>query len=212
MLEIEYKGGNSVILTTKKATAVVDPKVSLLGLKDIPVKGAIELLTEARFGVDGGDAQLVLEGPGEYGVANFDIRGIAAQRHLDAPDAPKISTMYRVEVEGFRVGIVGNIYETLSDDQMEALGLVDILILPVGGSGYTLDPVAATTLIRSIEPKAVIPVHYAETGVTYEVPQLELDEFIKSLGAPVENVGSKYKVKTPGSLPDALTIVKIDRS
>ena len=211
MVEIEYKGGNALTIATKKATVVVDPKASLNGLKDLSVKDAIEVLTEARFGTGTDDAKLVLEGPGEYGVANFDIKGIAAQRHLDPETAPKISTMYRIEANGVRIALIGNIYEKLTDDQMEDLGVVDIIIIPVGGSGYTLDPTAAAAIVRSIEPKVVIPVHYAENGITYEVPQLALDDFTKLFEVPVEEV-SKYKLKAASALPAALTIVKITRS
>ncbi|UTX51264.1 MBL fold metallo-hydrolase [Candidatus Saccharibacteria bacterium TM7i] len=217
MVEIEYKGGNSVVISTKKASIVADPKASLVGLKDVSVKGSVELLTEARFGMSSGagvgvdGATLVIEGPGEYGVADFDIKGIAAQRHLDAETEPKIGTMYRIEVDGVRIALFGNIYEKLTDDQLEEIGVVDVVIIPVGGSGYTLDPTAAATLVRSIDPKVVIPVHYAEAGLKYEVPQLELDEFTKNLGVDVEET-SKYKLKTAGALPASLTVVKVTRS
>ena len=211
MVEIEYKGANSVVISTKKASAVVDPKVSLAGLKDVSVKGAIELLTEARFGTETGEAKLTLEGPGEYGIADFDVKGVAAQRHLDPETAPKVSTMYRIEADDVRIALIGNVYEKLSEDQLEQLGVVDVVIIPVGGGGYTLDPVAASSIVRNIDPKVVIPVHYAENGIQYEVPQLELDEFVKNLGVPVEET-AKYKLKTAGALPATLTIVKVTRS
>ena len=68
MFEIEYKGANSVVISTKKSTLVVDPKLSLVGLKDISTKDAVELATEARFALNGENARLNIEGPGEYGV------------------------------------------------------------------------------------------------------------------------------------------------
>ena len=49
MFDIEYKGGNTVVITTKKATLVVDPKQSVVGLKDLSVKEGIQLATEERF-------------------------------------------------------------------------------------------------------------------------------------------------------------------
>lgn len=212
MFEIEYKGGNGVVLATKKATIVADPKTSLVGLKDQNVKDAIELATEARMALTSGDAKLVIEGPGEYGIADFDIRGVAAQRHLDAETDPKASTMYRIDTGEVRIALIGNIYEKLSEEQLEDLGVIDIVILPVGGGGYTLDPEGASTVVRAIDPKVVIPVHYAEAGLKYEVPQLEVDEFVKVLGAPVEDVTGKYKIKNAGALPQTLTIMKLARS
>ncbi|HJM04375.1 MAG TPA: MBL fold metallo-hydrolase [Candidatus Saccharimonadaceae bacterium] len=211
MFEIEYKGANGVVLSTKKATIYADPKLSIVGLKDLSTKGQIEVATEARFALNNPDAKLNIEGPGEYGVANFDIKGIAAQRHLDAETEPKVSTIYRIVAHDIRVGLLGNIHEKLSDDQIEELGIIDVLIIPVGGNGYTLDPTAAAGLTRKIDPKVVIPVHYADTAVKYEVPQDSVDVFIKELGVQVEEV-AKYKLKQASALPEALTIVKLARS
>jgi len=211
MFEIEYKGGNGVVISTKKATIVVDPKLSLIGLKDLNVKDSIELATEARFAINSEDAKLVVEGPGEYGIADFDIHGVAAQRHLDAETDPKASTMYRIETTEIRAALLGNIYEKLHEDQLEELGIVDIVIIPVGGNGYTLDPEGAASLVRSIEPRAVVPIHYNDSAIKYEVPQAELDDFIKALGAPVEEV-AKFKLKNAAALPPTLTVIKIARS
>jgi hypothetical protein len=210
MFDIEYKGGNTVIISNKQATIVMDPKLSVVGLKDIVVKDDVEMATEARFAISSQDAKLCVEGPGEYGVANFDIRGVAAQRHLDSEG--KLSTMYRIELGEVRIAVVGNIYEKLTDDQLEALGLIDILIIPVGGAGYTLDATGAANLVRKIDPKVVIPVHYADKALTYEVPQDELSTFVTELGAPVETVTGKYKVKSAVSLPAQLTVVELVRS
>lgn len=212
MFEIEYKGANGVVLSTKKASIVADPKLSVAGLKDLSVKDAIELATEERFALNNADAKLVIEGPGEYGIADFDIRGVAAQRHLDAATDPKKATMYRIETSEFSVALIGNIYEKLSEDQLESLGVVDVAILPVGGGGYTLDPEGAAALVRAIDPKIVVPVHYNDDAIKYEVPQAELEEFTKALAAPVEDAGSKLKLKNSAALPPTLTIYTIARS
>lgn len=211
MFEVEYKGANCVVVSTKKASIVVDPKLSLVGLKDASVKDAIELATEARFAINSDDAKLVIEGPGEYGIADFDIKGVAAQRHLDTENDPKLSTMYRIEAGDIRAAVIGNIYEKLSEDQLEQIGIVDVLVLPVGGSGYTLDATGAAALVRQIDPKVVIPVHYADPAISYEVPQSELEVFTAELGAPVEEA-PKLKLKNTSALPATLTVIKLARS
>ena len=213
MFEIEYKGGNAVIITTKKSKLVIDPKISLIGLKDLAVKDAIELATEERFVVTDGEARITIDSPGEYGIGGFDIRGIAAQRHIDEEKEPFASTMYRVEVGDTRIGVVGNIFGKLSDDQLEELGILDILIIPVGGNGYTLDATDAVKLVRKIDPKIVIPVHYADSGLKYEVPQDDIKTFISELGAAVE-IMPKYKQKQSSiasSVPSVMSIVQLER-
>jgi L-ascorbate metabolism protein UlaG (beta-lactamase superfamily) len=211
MFDIEYKGGNTVVIATKKTTLVTDPKLSLVGLKDASVKDALELGTEARFMVNDPAARLSLEGPGEYEVGDFSVSGVAAQRHLDADDTEKQATIYRIEVGDVRIALLGNVIGKLSEDQLEALGVTDILILPVGGAGYTLDATSAATITRQVEPKVVIPVHYADSALKYEVPQDSVEVFTKELGAPVEQV-SKYKLKSSVGLPEALTVVVVERS
>ncbi len=211
MFDIEYKGGNTVVITTKKATLVVDPKQSLVGLKDLVVNNAVELATEERFALNSASARLCLEGPGDYGVADFSIRGTAACRHIDTEKDEPLATIYRIEAGDVRIALLGNIADKLSEDQLEALGVVDIVILPVGGGGYTLDATAAAGLVRRIDPKVVIPVHYADKALSYEVPQDELSTFVAEVGAPLETV-AKFKVKSVMALPPVLTVVEITRS
>jgi L-ascorbate metabolism protein UlaG (beta-lactamase superfamily) len=210
MFDIEYKGGNAVVITTKKTTVVADPKLSNLGLKDVSAKGAVEVATEERLIVRDGEL-LLIEGPGEYEVGDFSLRGVSAIRHIDVTHDDKMATIYRLEVGDTRIALIGNIAPKLSEEQLEALGVIDIVILPVGGGGLTLDATSAASLVRQIEPKVVIPTHYADPALTYEMSQDTLEVFIKELGAPVETV-AKYKVKATTSLPAVLTTVEVTRS
>ena len=211
MFDIEYKGANAVVITTKKSTAVIDPNLSIVGGKDVPVKDAVEIATEDRFAVPSQSEQLLIQGPGEYEVDDFSIRGIAAQRHIDTPQDEKKTTVYRIEVGDIRIAILGNIAPKLTEDQQEAIGVIDILVLPVGGGGYTLDATSAATIVRQLEPKVVIPTHYADDALKYEVPQDSVDVFTKELGASVESL-SKMKVKSATSLPEALTVFQLTKS
>ncbi len=211
MFDIEYKGGNTVIISTKKSTLVIDPKRSLIGLKDIVVSGAIQLATEERFVVASESFQLLLEGPGEYEVSEFSIKGVAATRHIDMASDNLAATVYRVEVGSVRIAVIGNIASKLSEAQLEELGVIDVIIIPVGGGGYTLDATSAAAVIRQVDPKVVIPVHYADDALSYEVAQDSLETFTKELGAPIEET-VKYKVKSISSIPQVLSTVVIARS
>lgn len=209
-MDIEYKGGNCVTVTVKKNVLAFDPKNSELGLKDQGGQAAVQLVTQSQFAAPHGDDTVVIDGPGEYEVANMSIRGVAARAHMDGPDDPKKATMYSVVTEDISIAAVGHVHPDLSEEQLEQIGVVDVLIVPVGGNGYTLDATGAVELVRKIGPKAVIPTHYADSAVTYPIPQAELELFIKELGAPVEEV-SKLKLKT-GALGDALTVYKVTRT
>lgn len=209
MFDIEYKGGNTVVIATKKSKLIVDPKQSLVGLKDIDPKGAVALATEPRFEVRSKDAVLNIDSPGEYEVGDFSIRGIPAQRHLDS--AGFAATIYRIEVGEVRIALLGNIDPKLNEEQLESIGVVDMVIIPVGGGGYTLDATSAAHIVRQIDAKVIVPVHYADSALKYEVPQDELAVFEKELGGAVESV-DKLKVKAASSLPLVSTIYKLARS
>lgn len=211
MFEIEYKGANCIVIGTKKTKLIFDPKLSLVGLKDISTNDLVEIATEERFDTKNSNTIISINCPGEFGVSDFDIKGIPARRHIDSDKEPLMSTIYRIEVGDARICVVGNISEKLSESQLENLGVIDILVVPVGGGGYTLDPTGAANVIKSIDPRVVIPVHYADSSIKYEVPQAELSEFITELGAPVETV-SKYTSKQFLSAPESLSVVEITRS
>lgn len=212
MLEIEYKGGNSVSLTTKDTQLWVDANVAFLGLKIGKSNNAVYLATEKRFLPDLDSEQLQLEGPGEYEVGPFAIKGIAAQRHIDTESETKQSAVYHIDVGDVRIGIVGNVAAPLNEEQLETIGVVDILILPVGGNGYTLDAKSAATLVSQVEPKIALPIHYADSAIHYEVPQDSVEDFVTELGAPVERVDSKLKIKSASVIPSVLTTVVVSRS
>ncbi len=209
-MDLEYKGANCVIISSKKDTFVTDPKLSDNGLKDQGSQAVAQLLTQNVFAAKAEEDTLVIDGPGEYEVSNCSIRGIAARRHSELSEDAHNATIYRLDLEGISVAVLGHIAPILSDEQLEELGVVDVLVVPVGGNGYTLDAKSAVNLVRKIEPKVVIPTHYAEGGITYEVPQQPVDDFIKELGVASEEA-PKLKLKA-GMLPLTLTVYKLDLS
>lgn len=206
-MEFEYKGGNCVVMSSKQATIVVDGKLSLLGLKDYTVKDEIEVATQPEFAT--GECRVSIDMPGEYEVSNVSVTGVPATRLLDYDESKK-ATIYRLAFADVTVAILGHIAMPLSDEQLEAINVVDVLIVPVGGNGYTLDARLAVEAVRKIDPKVVIPTHYADQQVKYEVPQDELELFIKELGAAHETT-AKWKVKN-GAMPEMLTIMELTRS
>ena len=212
MFDIEYKGANAVVFTTKRIRIVFDPNLAIVGVKNVSVKDSVEIVTEERFAVADPAPRLLFDGPGEYEVGDVAISGIAARRHIDTDADEKKSTIYKISVGDVRGVVVGNIQPKLSDDQLEYIGVVDFAIIPVGGSGYTLDAVSASSMVRQLDPKVVIPVHYADSSINYEVPQAGVEDFMKELNANVVEAGLKWRLKKPADLPDSLTVVQISKT
>lgn len=212
MFDIEYKGGNCVVITTKKTTLVFDPKLSVVGLKDISIPNSVELATEDRLATNGNQAKLHIQSAGEYGVGDCDIKAIAAVRKIDSDESIKNSMIYTVSVADNKVAILGNINDNLTDEQLESIGVIDILITPVGGNGLTLDSHAAARLTKKIDTKVVIPIHYDDPKLKYEVPQDSLDSFVEELKVDKEDAIIKYKVKPNMTYPSSLTIIELQKS
>ncbi len=211
MFDIEYKGGNTVIISTKKSSLVTDPKMSVNGEKDIIIKDGVELVTEERFATRNEDYKLTISYPGNYEISDFIIAGYPEKRHIDNDSEGKKSVIYSIDISGVKIGLLGNIGSNISDNQLENLGVLDILILPIGGGGYTLDATSAASIARRSDAKVIIPVHYSDDGINYEVPQSDFSLFAKELGSEVEKT-SKYKVKSAAALPEKMTIVQIERT
>jgi L-ascorbate metabolism protein UlaG (beta-lactamase superfamily) len=207
-MELEYFGANCVKITTKKASLVVDDNLEQLGLKGITKPRDIAVYTSATEGTNPG-AYFTIAAPGEYEVSDVSIQGIAARAHMDQ-EGTKNAVIYRFVIDDVRVAVVGHIYPELSDEQLEALGMIDILFVPIGGNGYTLDGIGALKVIKKIEPKIVIPTHYADSQVKYEVPQTELEEAIKNLGMEVHETHDRFKFKS-GELSEGMKLVVLKR-
>jgi L-ascorbate metabolism protein UlaG (beta-lactamase superfamily) len=120
------------------------------------------------------------------------------------------AVIYTVQADDVKVLILGHVFPKLSEEQIEQIGLVDIAVVPVGGNGYTLDGVGALQIIKQIEPKVVIPVHYADKAIKYEVPQASLADALKGLGMELTETVAKYRFK-PAEASDVTRMVILER-
>ncbi len=206
-MDFEYKGGNCVVITSKQGALVIDGNIANLGAKSAVDDNAVEVATQPEFAT--GHGRITIDMPGEYEVNNISVVGIPAGRLIDF-DGSQAATMYRIVFSDLTVAVLGHVATPLSDEQLESIGMVDVLIVPIGGGGYTLDAHHAVEMVHKIDPKVIIPTHYADSHLSYEVPQEELEPFIKELGAASETV-AKWKVKG-GVVPETQTVIVITRS
>ncbi len=207
-MDIQFYGGNCVALSSKGVRLVVDDTLPELGLKTVTKTDDVALFTGVHTAVKTA-ARLMFDGPGEYEVSGLSIVGIAARAHMD-PEGTKNATMYKIMTDDANYLITGHVYPDFSDAQLEAIGMADVMIVPVGGNGYTLDPTGALQLIKKVEPKIVVPTHYAENGMHYPVDQQSLEQALKNLGMEPKETTAKFRFK-PGEASDATQLVIISR-
>jgi L-ascorbate metabolism protein UlaG (beta-lactamase superfamily) len=206
-MEIQFFGANCVRLSTKKANVTVDDNLVELGQKSVTKKDDVALFTSAHGA--SAEVKLAIDQPGEYEVSDISIQGIAARAHMDE-EPQRSATIFKVVADDIRTVITGHIYPDLSDKQLEQLGRVDVLVIPVGGNGYTLDGVGALKVIKEIEPKIVIPTHYQDKTLKFPVPQAELEDALKGLAMePFETI-AKLKLKA-SDLADTTRLIVLER-
>lgn len=207
-MELQFYGANCLKVTTKKATIVVDDNLAQLGLKTITKDSDIALRTNPGL-IPEHKARFSAETPGEYEIAGVVIHGIAARGHMDK-EGEHNAVIYTLAVDDLRLAVFGHIFPELFENQLEQIGHVDVAVVPVGDSGYTLDGAGALKIIKQVEPKVVILTHYADKQVKYEVPQVELTEALKALSMEPSETVDKYRPKI-AELTDTTRLVVLNR-
>lgn len=193
-MDIQFFGANALTLTTKQARIVIDDNLADLGSKSIAKADDIALFTGAH-GDPSQPAKIVIDQPGEYDVSGISIYGIAARAHMDEA-SKKTATMYKFLTDDLRILVTGHVYPEVSDKLLEQIGMIDVMIVPVGGNGYTLDPVGAMKLIKKIEPKLVVPTHYDAPNLQFPVPQQPLADALRSMAVEPKETVAKLKLKS----------------
>ncbi len=191
-MQIQYFGLSSFKITTKEATVITDPFDKESGLT--PPRGAADILILAEKGnklyssISGISGEpFLINDPGEYDVKGVTVTGIPLKQ-----DEGRYVTVFLIESEGLSVLNLTHIREwNIKHDDLEDLGEIDILILPVG-SNSVMTPKLASQIVHEIEPKIVIPSHYQTSGLA--LPYEKVDDFLKQLGGKNESM-EKLTVK-----------------
>jgi L-ascorbate metabolism protein UlaG (beta-lactamase superfamily) len=209
-MDMQWYGANCVVIGGKQGRVVVDDNLADLGAKSVTKEGDIVLFTGEHLNSGPHSPRLLLDQPGEYEVAGISIYGIAARSHMDE-EGKMSATMYKVITDDLSILVTGHVYPELSESQLEAIGMVDVMFVPVGGNGYTLDGVGALKLVKKIEPKIVVPTHYEDPKLNFPVPQQPLESALKALAMEPKETIAKLRVK-PNELAEGMQLIILERA
>lgn len=207
-MDLQFYGANCFSVAYKGARVIIDDNLADLGAKSVTKAEDVGLYTSAHGGT-ATPARLLFDGPGEYEVSDISVIGIPARAHVD--ESGLNATMFKLIAGDQSILFTGHIYPELSDTQLEAIGLVDILVVPVGGNGYTVDPAGALKLIKAIEPKLVVPSHYADKSLKYPVPQQDLAHALNEMTMEPKETVTKLRLK-PGELSDVTQLIVLEKA
>jgi len=195
-----------------KITILIDPFDKETGLT--PPRGNADIILITHNHHDHNNLKtvsgtpFVIEGPGEYDVKGVFIRGVYSYHDNDKGVERGINTIYVIEAEEMKICHLGDLgQKELADTQLEKIGEIDILMVPVGGT-YTIDSSEAVQVINQIEPSIVIPMHYKIPGITIKLDKV--DDFLKEIGAQQETTGEINIKKTDLSEEMKVIIMKLE--
>jgi L-ascorbate metabolism protein UlaG (beta-lactamase superfamily) len=181
---------------------VIDPFDEQIGLKVPKLQADILLISHSHYDHNNkkavlpareGETPFLIEGPGEYEVKGIFVEGIHSWHDEKEGAERGANTIFVIEAEELKICHLGDFgQKELSEEQVEEIGDIDILLIPVGGK-YTIDGKGAQKVISQIEPKIVIPMHY-------QIPKLKikldpLDSLLKVMGVKTVEPQNKLTIK-----------------
>jgi L-ascorbate metabolism protein UlaG (beta-lactamase superfamily) len=163
----------------------------------------------ALSGVDG--SPRVLRGPGEYEIGGVLIWGVRTSRPRDAAASGSATrnTAFILQVEELTVCHLGDLATApLSAEELTHIKDADVLLVPVGGN-CTINATQAAAVVSQVEPKLIVPMHYATDETRGRLVLDEVERFCKELGATDAAPRPRLSI-TPGSLPSEPTVVLLE--
>jgi L-ascorbate metabolism protein UlaG (beta-lactamase superfamily) len=203
-LEITWFGHSCFRLMERgRQTIITDPFDGSLGLPVPKLKGDVVSISHAVPGhnhhqaVKG--ARLILNSPGEYEIGGVFIQGIA----MHDAETGRRNVAYTFNYDGITVLHLGDLAHIPAQAVVEAMGQVNVLLLPVGG-GNGLKAAQAAEVVALIEPYYVVPMHYALPGLVIELDPV--DKFLKAMGVSKAQDAETLKI-SPSDTTDQPQIV-----
>jgi L-ascorbate metabolism protein UlaG (beta-lactamase superfamily) len=192
-----------------QASVVTDPFDESLGYEVPRLKADIVTISHNAPGHANLEAvkgyQHVVEGPGEYEIGGVFIIGV---RTFDATrETPLPNVVYVLDFNGLTVAHLGHLDHVPSQSMIDALGSIDVALVPVGG-GDALSSGQAAEVISLLEPSVVVPMHFQTDAL--RGPELDpVDRFLKEMGINSIQEEASLRV-TSGGLPEQTQIVLLD--
>lgn len=212
-MEIIWYGHACFRLKDRNSVVVTDPFDKTLGLSLPRPKADIVTVSHPAphhsyvAGIKG-DFKIV-NSPGEYEIGGTFITAICLtppQKGRKNGDVPAQNNVFVIDMDDMTVCHLGDLSHVPSQNQVEDMGNIDILMVPVGGK-KALNAAQAAEVISLIEPYIVIPMHYKLPGLTINLDPVS--KFLKEMGVAKSDAVSSLKLSKT-SLPEETQIVMLE--
>lgn len=208
-MDVTWLGQSCFRLRGRSAAVVTDPYPPALGPR-LRLEGDVVTVShdhEHHNHVQAVKAAHVIDGPGEYEVAGVTVIGLPTFHDREQGAEHGRNTVYVIEVDEVRVCHLGDLGHSLDDGVLEALGAVDVLLVPVGG-GRALDAAQAAEVVRQVEPRYVVPMHYGHPAIRLELAPV--DRFLQEMGVAEAEPQPRLSVQASSTAETETRVVVLD--
>ena len=206
-MEITWLGYSCFRLKGKNITVITDPYPPGLGYNLDKPSARIVTVSHSHPNHSytqaiGGDPK-VISRPGEYEIGGVLIIGVATFHDAESGSRLGKNNVFVIEIDDINICHLGDLGHPLTTRQVEEIGNIDILLVPVG-AGSTINASQAAGIVRNLEPRIVIPMHFKTPELKVEMETAE--KFLKEMGITSLTPQAKLNV-TKSSLPESTQII-----
>ncbi|NNJ09929.1 MBL fold metallo-hydrolase [Chloroflexales bacterium ZM16-3] len=209
MPDVQYLGHSCFRLRGRDGTVLCDPYSRSIGM-DLGRPSA-HIITVSHDHPDHNfvagvkplrEKAFVIDGPGEYEVSGVLITGVRTAHDTNKGADRGFNTVFVIHLDDVVFCHLGDLGHELTQAQLEEIGNVDVLFVPVGG-GETIGPAEANNVISQIEPKIAVPMHFASAQLSFEYDLLPLEKFTHERGIKEIVPVDKLSVTTANLPPES---------
>jgi L-ascorbate metabolism protein UlaG (beta-lactamase superfamily) len=200
-MEITWLGHSCFRIRGSHTTIITDPYSPDLGYSLGKPTAHIVTVSHQHPGHSyvsgiGGEPKLVTR-PGEYEINGVLIIGMTTFHDTEGGKNRGKNTIYLIEIDEVSICHLGDLGHVLTTKQVEEIDNIDVLLIPVGGVS-TIDAARAAEVVRQLDPKVVVPMHYKTEALNRELDPV--DKFLKEMGSKQIEPQPKLSV-TKANLP-----------
>lgn len=205
-MEITWYGQSCFRLRSRGLAVVTDPYGPSTGLRLPRLTATVVTVSHEHEDHNHIDAvrgsPFVINGPGEYEIEGIFVIGVSTWHDDKGGRDLGRNTAYLIEFEDLTICHLGNLGHVPTQEQVEQLSNIDVLLVPVGGHA-TLTGTRAAEVVGLLEPRIVVPMHYKAAGLKAQLETanrflkemaVESPERMDTLTVTAGNIGEETRI------------------
>jgi L-ascorbate metabolism protein UlaG (beta-lactamase superfamily) len=209
-MKVKWLGHSCFLVTSKGGLRIIiDPYAVGAGINYAPIEETADIVVVTHGHGDHSNVSAVrggpevVEGSGTKTAQGIQFRGVASYHDGSHGAQRGPNTVFCFTIDDIKLCHTGDLGHVLSTGQVNEIGAVDVLFVPVGGF-YTIDAPVASQVCDQLKPKVVIPMHFKTPRCAYPIAGVE--DFLKGKKNVRKVSGSEVEFERE-ILPAAIEIV-----